>query len=129
MQNRVKYQSKLVTVSSGASAGAVQEDDIQLDQGYHKCTGIAVHEISDGTIANGYYEVGIKDQNRVYHDLAHIDNWDGGAGVAPNLKFKDIYIPVKSSSLTQIQTKTPATNAADLIYQVVFRLEKEGVVN
>lgn len=125
MEKKVKYQSKLITVASGTTAGSVAEDTIELDNGYQKCTGIAVHEVTNGSITNGYYTIGVRDQNKVYHDRTHIDNWDGGTGVAPNDKFKKIDFPVTQSMLVSILTGIPATLAADLKYEIVFRLEKE----
>lgn len=127
MESEVRYQTKQITVASSVSANTTQEDTIELETGYDRVTGIAVHEITDGSITDGYYRIGIQDQDRVYHGLTHIDNWDGGTGVSPNDKFKKIDFEVKQSQLVTIKTNVPASPSTDLKYEIVFRLERDKV--
>lgn len=127
MKKRIKYQRKLVTVPSATAATSTSEADIQLDKSYDRCTGIAVHTVSDGGIANGYFLLGIKDLDRQFQDLSHIDNWTSGSAVSPDEKFKTIDIPVQSGNLTTIQVNNPAALVSDLQVEVIFRLEKDEV--
>lgn len=122
---RIKYQKLLVTVGSATASGTTSQSEIQLDSSYTKCTGIQIQEISDGGITNGFYRVGIKDDNQVYLDVVHKNVLLGGTNPPPKDRFMPITIDIRDGIKTQVQVNNPASLSSDLQIEVVFRLEDE----
>jgi hypothetical protein len=122
-QVKFKYQSVVVDIDASTAVGTYAEK-VQLDEEYDECVGIAVHEIDDGSITDGYWQLGISDRSKTHHDLVAIDNWDTNANVAPNLKFKDINFPVKRSFQTSIDYYLPAVPSNAMKVEVIFKLQK-----
>lgn len=125
------YQTLTITKAAGAPDGLTM-DPKELNSDYSRCTGLGFVEISDGGIANGHYEIGIKHGEEIIHDPVHKNMWEAGPEVSPNRKYKDIFMDLRHGKETRIMTNLPASPPAQLSYQVIFRLERnveEEIVN
>lgn len=129
MQSRPKYQTLTIEYLNGQAAGT-QSDDITFENGYDYCDGVAVHVITSAGTTAGHFEIGLKDDYNDHHEIVHAANFVSDAGVAPNDKFKDVFIPNKQGQKQYVLTYMPdALAGGDLKYQVVYRLRQNVVSN
>ena len=117
--NRTKYLSKTITLPSETPPGQL-EHEITLELPFNACTGVAVYEHSDGASA---YQIGLSDDNEVFHHLTDKRDWIASEQVSPNERYKNILIPVTGNRML-IRTKHATQTNGALSFEIVFRLEK-----
>jgi hypothetical protein len=120
--NKVKYQSKTVTVNAGTYTTEQRVVEyIELDKSYDQVVGISVHRIIDSAAANGNYKIMIATDNGTEHDPTHISGWSTAKddGTNPNERFKELLIDVRGSGQLQCIVVMPAQTLAAAV-QVEF---------
>jgi hypothetical protein len=118
---KTKYQTITITKANLTQAGRYTDAE-ELDTDYEYCDGIQVKELGNGGI--NYYSIGIEDKNNTYHSITHKDDFITSTSVDPDRRYKKIYIPVISGQKIEIKTEFESNLAAELKYQVIFRLRK-----
>lgn len=118
----LKYQTKEIVLAAGTAA-TTRDTNITLDPSYPKCTGVVIHEKTNGGISS--YDIGLADDSGIYHHLTDKKDWISGDGVPLNDRYKDINIR-NEGQVIKVTLKPDAALVSELRIQVVFRLEKEG---
>lgn len=117
----IKYQTKEIVLPAGTPA-TTKDTNINLDSAFTNCTGVAIHEKTNGGISS--YDVGLADDTRMYHHLTDKKDWIAGDGVPLNNRYKNIDIP-NEGQVIRVTIKPDAAVVSELRVQIVFRLEKE----
>lgn len=119
---KTKYQTITVTKANATVLGRYTNAE-QLDTNFDYCDGIQIKELSNGGVP--YYSVGLEDKNNTYHSITHKDDYIASTSVEPDKRYKTIHIPVVSGEKIEIKTEFDANLAAELRYQIIFRLRKK----
>lgn len=115
LMKKIRYQRVDILIASG-SLPSIEPVKVFLETGYERCIGIAYYESKDGGIS--HYNIGLKDDNMVYHDLTHKKDWEPIASE----RYKPIsFRNHKGAYYVQVQNEQDLTD--DIKGQVVFVLE------
>lgn len=120
-----RYQIIRLTVVNGTIINQTNENNgLRLDPGFNKITGISVQEIANGGIPLNY-QVGARNDRKVWVDPVNIQNWLAAAGVAPDLKYLSVNIDYNDGDTFYATIKNQAALTADLTIEMTLRLEKD----
>ncbi|MEK9157695.1 MAG: hypothetical protein AAB638_00745 [Patescibacteria group bacterium] len=119
---KTKYQTITVTKANLTVAGRYT-DSQELDTNFEFADGVQVIELGTGGIA--FYSIGIEDKNNTYHTITHKKDWQAGSDTPINDRYKDIFIQVVRGEKLDIKTEFANNLAAELSYQIIFRLRKK----
>lgn len=125
-KEQYKVDAKLVSIATGTLAsGGVQEIDYSPDESYNEIVGIEAHEVNDGGVADGYYQLGVADDDKVYAELAHKNVLLTNADVPQGDKMRRVNIPIRRDRKIKCRVKWPAgALASDLKVEFVFTLRR-----
>lgn len=118
-----KYVSVKLTTDT-ASGLKVQTGE--LDDSYDVCDGIQFTEISNGGIANGDYDIGIRSNNGEVLEPVPIQAvaTTKNDGSDPNKRFVDVLFNSKSGKKVSLEATLPAAPATAVIVKATFRLRR-----
>lgn len=120
---KTKYQTVVVT-KANATPASRYTDSHELDSNYEFCDGVQIIEIGAGGIAT--YAIGLEDKSNTYHSITNKKDWQSGTDTPINHRYKDIHIPVIRGEKVDIKTEFTANLAAELKYEIIFRLRKKA---
>jgi len=120
MNKEVKYQSERVTLLAGVASG--QEKVIQLDASFDRVVGYTVHSVSQD--ADDKFSLGLTNRIGVLQDRTFQNDHIADTSVPMDKRFKEIYAKADGNQIT-IQVEPVEALTADLIIDVVFKLEKD----
>lgn len=126
MEKNKFQQSILVTIPNLTGIGPV-DTPVTLNKKYDRWSKVEVYIVDSSGIANDYFRLGFADDGGDILQLAHINSYTSNANVPPNQKGKDVTFRLKKGQNINIKTYLPAALTADLVYEVVFTLEEDGV--
>lgn len=115
-----------VTLSiPGASAAATYASAAaDLDTNYDVCDGIAFVELTDGTIANGDYDLKVETGNGTPVEQTPIDALQIDKQTPVNERYLDVLFEVRSGKDAKLMAILPAIPAAAMKVKATFRLRK-----
>lgn len=118
---KIKYQSERITVAAGTAT--VDETIIEIDKAYDKITGYAVHSVSQN--AADKFSLGLVDRSGVLHDRTFENDHISSTSVPMGERYKDLNAQA-SGNQVRVQIEPVAALAANLVVDVVFRLESNS---
>ena len=123
---QTKYQAVTLTVAAAAAAGIKTSQAAGLDDSYDVCDGILITEITNGTIANGQYNVAIETPTGTPIEFSPIQAYSvtKNDGTNPNERFVDVLFDAKAGKNAKLLAELPASPAAEMVIQAVFRLRR-----
>lgn len=124
VRRSVRTQTVSITQAAGVADTTLSEANIQFDRNYERAVGVAAVEKTSSGV---FFELGIKSPRGAEIDLAASSLLLSNSSVAPNLKYKDIDIPVVDGELVSVQLKNSSgavVPAGGITVQFVFVLER-----
>lgn len=121
---QTKYQSVTLNVAAAAAAGLKSSAAAGLDDSYDVCDGIAIVELTDGTIANGDYDVSIETPTGTPIELSPIDTVQVDKATPVNERYIDVLFDVKAGKNAKLLANLPAIPAAAMVIKATFRLRR-----
>ena len=121
---KYKLDAKLVSIASGTAAG-LQEPEFHPDESYDEIIGVECYEVSNGGVTNGYYQLGLADEEKAYVELAHKNALLTTSSVDQRGKTRLVNIPIRKGKAIKTRVKWPTgALASDLQVEFVFVLRK-----
>jgi hypothetical protein len=123
----IRTQKVEITMAAGVADGTLTEANIQFDRKYERAIGVAAVEKTASAV---FFELGIQSPRGAEMDLAASSLLISDSSVAPNLKYKEIDIPVVDGELVNVQLKNSSgavVPAGGITVQFVFVLLRDEV--
>lgn len=123
---QTKYQSVTLTIAAAAAIGIKASSQAGLDDSYDVCDGVSIVELTNGTIANGDYDIAIETPTGTPIDYVPIGTVAVGKsdGTNPNERYVDVLFDVKAGKKAQLMANIPAIPAAEMKIKATFRLRR-----
>lgn len=118
----IRYQNILLTIPNATVANQLLENNVELDRGYQRVTGIQVNVINNATLGNNIL-IGARTNRRTWVDLVPRSAWNAETSVSPDTKFMDIDIPYGSGDTFYVQSQNLTVPGADVQVYMTLRLE------
>ena len=117
---KTKYQTVVITKANLTVDGRYT-DSVDLDTEFEECDGVQIFPIGTGGIP--LYSVGIEDKNNTY-SIVNKESYVASSSVPPNMRHKEISIPIIAGQKVEIKTEFDTALTAELKYHIEFRLRK-----
>lgn len=121
---QTKYQSVTLNIPAASAVGIYSSAAAGLDDSYDVCDGVAITELSDGTITNGNYDVSIQGSGGTPIDFTQIDVVQVNGNTPVNDRFVDVLFDAKAGKSMKLQAQLPAIPAAAMVIKATFRLRR-----
>lgn len=121
---QTKYKSVILT--TGLTIGLHVSRELELDNTYDVCDGIQITEISNGGIANGQYNIGVRNTAGEIIEPIPVQAvaTTKNDGTNPNERFVDVLFDTRSGNKVKLEADLPAAPGTPVIVIATFRQRK-----
>lgn len=121
---QTKYMSVTLNINAAAAVGIYSSAAAGLDDSYDVCDGVAITELTDGTIADGNYDISIQGSIGTPIDFTQIDVVQVNGNTPVNDRFVDVLFDAKAGKNMKLMAQLPAIPAAAMVIKATFRLRR-----
>lgn len=127
IEDKIKLDAKKCTIVAGTTGNTIVEVLYSPDSSYDEIIGVEAYQNSDGGVTNGYYQIGISDEDKAYVEKSHKNVLLTSNTVDQRGKTRAVNIPIRKGNDLKIRFFWPSAGAlaSDLEVEMVFVLRRK----